>query len=51
MNRLDVETLMKKHIKNLTRQQVKTLKGQLNSGDIVGAYKGLNKILTRQTKK
>ena len=47
MNRTTIEFLIKKHINNLTRQQVKTLKGQLNSGDIVGAYKGLNKILKR----
>ena len=47
MNRVVVDTLIKKHINILTRQQIKTLKGQLNSGDIVGAYKGLNKILNR----
>lgn len=47
MNRLSVEILIRKHINSLTRQQIKTLKGQLNSGDIVGAYKGLNKILNR----
>ena len=51
MNRLSVEILIRKHINSLTRQQIKTLRGQLNSGDVVGAYKGLNKILSRQTKK
>ena len=29
----------------LTKQQFKTLKGQILSGDIIGAEKGLNKIL------
>lgn len=31
----------------LTKHQKKTIKGQLNSGNINGAYKGLNKILNR----
>lgn len=33
----------------LTRQQFQTLKGQIKSGDIEGAYKGLLKILERQS--
>ena len=31
----------------LTKQQKKTINGQLNAGDGCGAYKGLNKILDR----
>ena len=34
---------------NLTPQQSKTLKGQALSGDIVGAEKGLNKIMRRNS--
>jgi len=32
---------------NLTKQQLKTLKGQALNGDLEGAKKGLNKILKR----
>ena len=31
----------------LTRQQIRTLKGQVFSGDIEGAMKGLNKLIAR----
>lgn len=33
--------------KKLTRQQHKTLCGQVNAGDVTGAMKGLEKILKR----
>lgn len=33
---------------NLTRQQFRTIKGQAFAGDIVGAKKGLNKLLKRR---
>lgn len=33
---------------NLTRQQIKTLRGQALSGDVDGAIKGLEKILKRK---
>lgn len=45
MDRNIVDKLMKENLNILTRQQVKTLRGQLNKGDIQGAYKGLNKLL------
>lgn len=34
----------------LSKQQIKTLKGQILSGDIKGAEKGLSKILIRRIK-
>lgn len=39
-----------KHLRqsNLTRQQFRTIKGQALSGDIVGARKGLHKLLERR---
>jgi len=33
---------------NLTRQQIKTLRGQALSGDVDGAKRGLEKILKRK---
>ena len=47
MTRRTVEIMIKENIQHLTRQQVRTFKGQLNSGNIEGAYKGLNKLLKR----
>lgn len=38
---------LKSHRKDLTPQQYKTLKGQMLSGDIDGALKGLQKIRRR----
>ena len=34
--------------KNLTRQQMRTIKGQAFAGDIAGARKGLYKLLERR---
>ena len=34
--------------KKLTRQQHKTLCGQIRAGDVTGAVKGLEKLLKRQ---
>lgn len=39
--------LLKNNREKLTKQQKKTINGQLNAGDGCGAYKGLNKILNR----
>ena len=33
--------------KKLTKQQARTLKGQINAGDAAGAMKGLEKLLKR----
>ena len=38
---------IKSHRKKLTAQQYRTLKGQCIAGDIDGALKGLDKILSR----
>lgn len=39
--------LIKAHKDKLTRQQLRTLKGQCKAGDIDGALKGLHRILRR----
>lgn len=39
--------LIKAHRDKLTRQQLRTLKGQCKAGDIDGALKGLHRILKR----
>lgn len=37
--------LLKQNKRKLTRQQFSTIRGQAYSGDIVGARKGLDKLL------
>lgn len=39
---------LKQGRKYMTRQQIRTIKGQILSGNIIGAMKGLDKILARQ---
>lgn len=39
--------LIRENRKNLTPQQILTLKGQCRAGDINGAMKGLHRILNR----
>ena len=39
---------LKQGRKYMTRQQIGTVKGQILSGNIIGAMKGLDKILARQ---
>lgn len=36
---------LKAHKRRLTRQQIRTFKGQILAGDIKGFYKGLHKVL------
>lgn len=50
MKEVDVNAIcrLKAHHHRLTRQQYQTLKGQILSGDAVGAMKGLDKILNRK---
>jgi hypothetical protein len=43
----DARECLKKYRMFLTRQQLKTLMGQVKAGDIDGAMNGLDKILTR----
>lgn len=40
--------VLKQHGGELTRQQMKTLRGQALSGDVDGAYRGLQRILGRK---
>ena len=37
--------LLKKAKYRLSKQQYKTIKGQINSNDLIGAYKGIIKLL------
>lgn len=37
--------ILKKVKHRLSRQQYKTIKGQINSNDLAGAYKGIVKLL------
>ena len=41
---------LRKYGKHLTRQQYRTIKGQILSGDTEGASKGLNKLLEKAEK-
>lgn len=41
---------LKKYKKQLSYQQWRTIKGQILSGDIEGASKGLNKLLSQAEK-
>lgn len=34
--------------KGLTKQQYRTLRGQINAGDLSGAEKGLNRLLQKE---
>ena len=34
--------------KRLTKQQYRTLRGQINAGDLLGAEKGLNRLLQKE---
>ena len=45
---MDSRKLIKKHIHLLNRQQIKTLNGQIKSGNENAAIKGLVKILNKQ---
>lgn len=39
---------LKEHKEQLTKQQYKTLKGQAMAGDIIGANKGIIKLIGRR---
>lgn len=45
---MNARKIIKEHIHLLNRQQVKTLNGQIKSGNEAGALKGLVKILKKQ---
>lgn len=40
--------VLKENKQHLTKQQYKTIKGQIIAGDIDGARKGLQRLLNRQ---
>lgn len=47
---MDVQTalnVIRKYREQLTTQQIRTLKGQVLSGDTEGAMRGLNKLVKR----
>lgn len=44
----DAYVLLKKWQKHLTKQEYKTLKGQIKAGDITGFKKGLSNLLRRK---
>ena len=46
-NAADFLRQLRKHHHELTRQQVKTLRGQALHGDICGAYQGLHTLLKK----
>lgn len=48
MKRLEIDSFIRS-LKNsqLTKQQIKTLRGQALTGDLVGAQKGLERMVTR----
>lgn len=45
---MNIYQILKKYKNQLTKQQYKTLKGQVRAGDTMGAIKGLNKLLKKQ---
>lgn len=42
--------LLKESRKYLTKQQYRTIKGQMIAGDMEGAMKGLNRLLRKQVR-
>lgn len=47
MNEIELYKLLKINKYKLTKQQYNTIKGQIKKGDLVGAYKGINKCLEK----
>lgn len=45
---MNIYKLLKNHKHQLTKQQYRTLKGQVKAGDEMGAIKGLNNLLSRK---
>lgn len=41
--------ILKSYKRNLTKQQYKTIKGQILAGDAAGALKGLNKLQRKKS--
>lgn len=47
MSRKKALEILRTHRTQLTKQQYKTIKGQIICGDITGALKGLEKVLSK----
>lgn len=45
INEINTFKLLRVNKNKLTKQQYSTIKGQIIAGDVVGANKGLNKLL------
>ena len=45
MNETKLYKLLKKYKYKLSKQQYKTIKGQIRSNDLLGAYKGIRKLV------
>lgn len=45
MNQIELYKLLKKAKYKLNKQQYRTIKGQIRSNDLQGAYKGIKKLL------
>lgn len=45
MTEIELYKLLKKYKNKLTRQQINTIKGQIRSKDLLGAYKGIKKLV------
>jgi hypothetical protein len=52
MNKQEREAyaMLRKRRRNLTRQQIRTLKGQIITGDAEGALRGIRRIIAENTK-
>lgn len=48
MNTPEAMNHLKTHRKHLTKQQYSTIKGQILSGNIEGAIKGMNKLIRKK---
>lgn len=48
MNTSEAMNILKIHKKNLAKQQYSTIKGQILSGNIEGAMKGLQKLTRKK---
>lgn len=45
MNEIKLYKLLKKYKYKLSKQQYKTIKGQIRNNDLLGAYKGIRKLV------
>jgi len=45
MTEIELYKLLKKYKNKLTRQQSNTIKGQIRNNDLLGAYKGIKKLI------